>query len=183
MGTHPLIPLNIVKAIYLQPPPTSILSMTNLIAQRAIALQKHVEQVAELKSKVYEAHQTVALHFEKEHKHSIKDFNFKCGDLVLIRNTKIEKSLNSKMCPRYLGPLIVVLYNKGSTYIVCKLDSTVLNRPITAFQVISYFARQSIPIPDNLEDVSMEHLRKLERSNSLGDNDNDILEDVEESNH
>jgi hypothetical protein len=39
-GSHPLIPLDISEATYLQPPPDSILSSTDLISQRAIALQK-----------------------------------------------------------------------------------------------------------------------------------------------
>ncbi|KAI0953770.1 hypothetical protein AcV7_007204 [Taiwanofungus camphoratus] len=85
------------------------------------------------------------------------------------------------MRPRYLGPLIIVSRNKGGTYIVCELDGTVLDQPIAAFRVIPYFARQSIPIPDNLEDISTERLRELERSNLLDDDDNDIVEDVEES--
>ena len=39
-GTHPIIPLDISEATYLQPPPNSVLSTTDLIAQRVIALQK-----------------------------------------------------------------------------------------------------------------------------------------------
>ena len=42
-GTHPLLPFNIAEANYLLPPPDSSLSMTDLIAQRAIALQKQRE--------------------------------------------------------------------------------------------------------------------------------------------
>ncbi|KAI0953806.1 hypothetical protein AcV7_007231 [Taiwanofungus camphoratus] len=57
----------------------------------------------------------------------------------------------------------------------------VLNWPIAAFRVIPYFTRQSIPILDNLEDVLTERLRELERSNSLGDDDDDIIKDVKES--
>lgn len=37
-GTHPLTPLDIVEASYLLPPPDSILSTTDLVARRAIAL-------------------------------------------------------------------------------------------------------------------------------------------------
>ncbi|ETW78891.1 hypothetical protein HETIRDRAFT_104227 [Heterobasidion irregulare TC 32-1] len=40
-GTHPLLPLDITEATYLLPLPTTILRTTNLIAQWAIALQKH----------------------------------------------------------------------------------------------------------------------------------------------
>ncbi|ETW76002.1 hypothetical protein HETIRDRAFT_455614 [Heterobasidion irregulare TC 32-1] len=39
-GTHPLLPLDIAKATYLLPPLTTTLSTTDLIARRAIALQK-----------------------------------------------------------------------------------------------------------------------------------------------
>ncbi|CAK5266821.1 unnamed protein product, partial [Mycena citricolor] len=39
-GTHPLLPLDISEATYLLPPPKSVLSTTDLIARRAIALQK-----------------------------------------------------------------------------------------------------------------------------------------------
>ena len=39
-GTHPLLPLDIVEATYLLPPPDAPMSMTTLIANRVIALQK-----------------------------------------------------------------------------------------------------------------------------------------------
>ncbi|KAG6838569.1 hypothetical protein C0991_010531, partial [Blastosporella zonata] len=62
---------------------------------------------------IYAARCKAALQFEKDHTVTIKDFHFKKGALVLIRNTKIEKSLNQKMRPRYLGPVIVVARNRG----------------------------------------------------------------------
>ena len=48
MGTHPLIPLDIVEVNYLLPPPGSILSTTDLVARRAVALQKRQEDLAQL---------------------------------------------------------------------------------------------------------------------------------------
>lgn len=78
-GTHPLIPLDIVEATYLQPPPEAALSTTDLIARRAIALQKRVEQLAELKSKVLHARVEAARRFEHEHVATIRDFDFKPG--------------------------------------------------------------------------------------------------------
>jgi hypothetical protein len=47
-GTHPLIPLDILEATYLQPAPESVMSTTDLIVQRAIALQKRSEDLAKL---------------------------------------------------------------------------------------------------------------------------------------
>ena len=54
-GSHPLIPLDISEATYLQPPPDSVLSSTDLIARRAIALQKRSDDINMLYSKVYSA--------------------------------------------------------------------------------------------------------------------------------
>jgi hypothetical protein len=34
-----------------------------------------------------------------------------------MRNTQIKKSLNRKMCPQYLSPLIVISRNLGGAYI------------------------------------------------------------------
>jgi hypothetical protein len=63
-----------------------------------------------------------------------------------MRNTQIEKSLNKKMHARYIRPLIVVLCNYGSAYILSELDGTVLHRPIAAFRLLPYFACKSIPL-------------------------------------
>jgi hypothetical protein len=44
-----------------------------------------------------------------------------------MRNTQIKKALNRKMCPQYLGPLIVITRNFGGAYVLCKLNSSVLH--------------------------------------------------------
>jgi hypothetical protein len=163
-GTHPLIPLDIVEATYLQPPPDSLLSTTDLIARRAIALQKRVEDLARLHSTVYAARIRAAKKFEKKHAITMKDYDFKKGDLVLVRNTAIEKNLNRKMRPRYIGPLVVLLRNFGGAYIICELDGTVLHRPIAAFRVIRYFARKSIEVPDGIIDIDTQRLRQMEET-------------------
>src|SRR6266852_403112 len=96
-GTHPLLPFDIIEANYLAPPPNSLLSTTDLIAHRAVALQKRQEDLALLKDHVHSARNCTALRFEREHAVTLRDFDFKRGDLVLIRNTAIEKALNWKM--------------------------------------------------------------------------------------
>jgi len=76
-GTHPLIPLNITKAMYLQPPPDSILSITDLIAHYVITLQKCNSDLADLHSIIYQARVKAVIAFEKKHFHTICDFDFK----------------------------------------------------------------------------------------------------------
>jgi len=111
-GTHPILPLDIAEATYLLPPPTSTLSTTDLIAIRAIALQKRHGHLSALHSRVMAARLNAAVRFEREHAATIRDFDFRKGDLVLVRNTAIEKALNRKMRARYIGPLVVISRNK-----------------------------------------------------------------------
>jgi len=180
-GTHPLLPLDIAEATYLLPPPDSILSTTDLIANRAIALQKRREHLANLHSKVFEARLKAAARFELDHIHTMKDYKFILGDLVLMRNTAIEKALNRKMRARYLGPLIFISRNKGGAYILSELDGALLHRPVAAFRIIPYFARKQIDIPplDQLLDVSMSRLRELE--NTAEEDPEDLLDDDDDS--
>jgi hypothetical protein len=168
-GTHPIIPLDIVEASYLQPPPDTALSTTDLMARRAIALQKRSEDLSKVYSKVFEARRKAAIRFEQQHSHTIQDFDFKKGALVLMRNTTIEKSLNRKMRPRYLGPLIVIARNFGGAYILCELDGSVLHRPVGAFRLIPYFPRKSIKVPSDLIDIDTKRLRELESTDDIDD--------------
>jgi hypothetical protein len=75
-GTHPILPFDIAEANYLLPPPNLPLTTTDLIARRAIALQKRRSHLIELHKKVYAARLKAAIQFEKDHAHSIRDYNF-----------------------------------------------------------------------------------------------------------
>ena len=183
-GAHPLLPFDIAEANYLLPPPDGILSSTDLIARRAVALQKRRYQLSTLHDKVHGAHLAAARRFERDHSASIRDFDFKLGDLVLVRNTAIKKALNRKMRARYLGPLIVISQNKGGAYIVSELDGSVLDRPIAAFRVIPYFARTALNIPplDDLIDTSEACLTQMKETTTPDpeedlDDDEDLLPD------
>lgn len=103
-GMEPILPFDIAEASYLLPLPPGVLSTTELIVSGAIALQKCRAHPTALRSKVYSSRVKAALRFEREHAHTIRDFDFQPGSLVLMRNTAIEKSLSRKMRPRYTGP-------------------------------------------------------------------------------
>ncbi|OBZ76149.1 hypothetical protein A0H81_03902 [Grifola frondosa] len=55
--------------------------------------------------------------------------------------------------------------------LLAELDGSVLDRPITAFRIIPYFARHHIDIPDDLLDISMARLREMEASKDQGDDE------------
>ena len=86
------------------------------------------------------------------------------------------------MCPRYLGPLIVVSRNYGGAYILCELDRTVLHRPIAAFRVIPYFARKSLPLPKDFIDIDTARLREMESMDDVDEDDSDIPSSRSENN-
>jgi Integrase zinc binding domain/RNase H-like domain found in reverse transcriptase len=182
-GTHPLLPFDLVEASYLLPPPDSILTTTDLVARRAIALQKRRGQLSQLHDKVYAARLKAAVRFEMEHAASIQDYDFVLGNLVLIRNTAIEKALNRKMRARYLGPCIVISRNKGGAYIVAELDGSVFDRPIAAFRVIPYFARAKLDLPplEELIDISQRRLAEMEETEATDpDADDEVAEEPAE---
>ena len=172
-GAHPIIPLDIAEATYLLPPPDSILSSTDLVARRAIALQKRTGDLEHLYSKVYSAWLQAARRFEEQHKKTVKDYKFSRGDLVLMQNTQIEKSLNRKMRPRYLGPLIVIARNFGGAYILCELDGSVLHCPVAAFRLLPYLSRKSIPLPPDIFDIDEKRLDELRTTSDIDEDPED----------
>ncbi|KNZ80296.1 hypothetical protein J132_06412 [Termitomyces sp. J132] len=152
-STHPLLPADIVEVTYLQPPPNSLLSTTVLIACQAIDLQRRQEDLDRLHSHILSTHHLAAIRFETEHAATIHDYNFKAGDLVLMRNTRIEVTHNKKMKSCYLVPLVVISHNHRGAYIICKLDGSVLHHPIAAFHLLPYFAREHITVPSDAFDI------------------------------
>jgi hypothetical protein len=149
-GTHPLLPFDIVEANYLLPPLDSLILTTDLIACRAVALQKRQDDLVRLRDRVHKERNHAAIRFEQNHATTICNFNFKSSNLILIRNTAIEKALNKKMHPQYFGPMVVVSRNRGGTYIICDLDGTLAHAPIVAFRVVPYIRKMSLVLKNSL---------------------------------
>ena len=132
-----------------------------------------------MRSAVFDHRVKAAKRFEEKHARTIRDFNFERGNLVLLRNTAIEKSLNRKMRPRYLGPFVVVSRNRGGAYIVADLNGAVFDRPIAAFRLIPYHARESIEVPLEALDIDTAQLRAMENVDSPPD-ETDAIIDVDD---
>lgn len=164
-GTSPILPFDIAEATYLMPVPTALIPTHELVARRAIALQKRPEQLALLRSAVFQSRVEAARQFEADHRATIRDYDLQAGRLVLMRNTAVEKSLNRKMRPRYLGPYVVVSRNRGGAYILAELNGAVFDRPTAAFRVIPYLARKEpIEFSRNLLDTDDDTLGAMEAS-------------------
>ena len=84
------------------------------------------------------------------------------------------------MCPRYFGPMIVVMRNRGGAYILCDLDGTVAHSPIAAFRLVPYFPRREIDTLniclDDYLDVPDDCIRELKQTTSADPNDPEVAE-------
>ena len=108
------------------------------------------------------------LRYMEKFRRTIQSYIFKCGDLVLIRNSAIKDHLDRKMYERYLGPLVVVSRSSGGSYVLAELDGTIMDRKVAQFHVIPYYPRKKIKLPDNIHDfvdVSEKTLERLLDSN------------------
>jgi hypothetical protein len=97
-----------------------------------------------------------------------------------MRNTQIEKSLDCKMRPRYLGPLIVIERNNRGASVLCELNSSVLHRPVAAFCILPYLARKSIPLAPNFLDIDLKGLDELRTTDEVDEDIRDLEFDLDE---
>ena len=166
-GAHPTLPLDVKEATWLVKPPTGVLTEEELIGMRARALAKHRDHVEQMRHRISAEKLKRLQRYEADNRAVIKDYHFKPGDLVLVRNTAVESSLDKKMKARYFGPMIVVAENKGGSYILAEMTGAVWQQKVAKFRVVPYYAREKIEIPEGIMsiiDLSPEGLEKLKES-------------------
>jgi transposase InsO family protein len=153
-GTHPLLPFDIYEATYLAPTQDFGMSTEELIGVRARQLAKRPGDLSRMQDLVTDSRRRNLERFEQRHASRIIDFDFELGALVLVRNTRVEESLNRKTKPRYLGPMVVVRKTPGTSYIVAELDGAQSELRVAGFRLVPYFPRSfsSLPIVSGVRD-------------------------------
>ncbi|KAG6897232.1 hypothetical protein C0993_007654 [Termitomyces sp. T159_Od127] len=150
-GAHPIILSDLVEATWLVERPEDPLTTEELIGYHAQALAKHYQHVEEMREHVGKDKLQWALKFAEEHKHSIKDYNFKPLDFILVKNMITESSFSAKMLPQFHGPMVVIAKTKGGNYIVAELDGSVWQARVAAFRVVPYKAHKKLKLSESLE--------------------------------
>ncbi|GBE81976.1 hypothetical protein SCP_0403520 [Sparassis crispa] len=98
-GTEPLFPFDIAEAMYLVPYEGVQMTRIELLAHRACQLQKREEDLEEVHERVIRARYKSMEQFAQEFHATIKSYDFKPGDIVLVRNSRINMELNRKTKP------------------------------------------------------------------------------------
>ena len=176
-GVEPLLPFDLAEATYLAPKMESTMSTEKLIAQRAIMLQKRPEDLKRVQEQVLKARWESVKQLEKAKKNSIKDFNFAPGALVIVRNTKFDKTLSDKTKSRYFGPMVVVKRTKGGSYILGELDGALSKLRFAAFRLLPYLPRDLMAVPVTKFTEVMQN--DLEYSTHDSSNHLDIVDEEE----
>jgi hypothetical protein len=80
--------------------------------------------------------------FKKKYTNTICTYQFNPGDLILVRNSRVEASLDQKTKPCWIGPMVIVRQTSHGDYILAEMDSAVSKLHFATFCVIPYHARR-----------------------------------------
>jgi len=136
-SVEPILPFDITLATFLIPNLVKLLTTDELIATHARQLEKHQEDLTNIHDLILKSRFVSARQFERHFEHSIHNFDFQPGDLILVRNPGAELD---KAKPRYCGPMLMVRCTHNSAYRLVELDGAVSRLCYAAFRLIPYFA-------------------------------------------
>ena len=146
-GIEPILPFDITEATFLVPDITEPLSQADLLALRARQLEKREDDLAAIHSRILRSRFSSIKQFTWQFANTIRDYDFKPGVLILVRNSAIETDLGRKAKPRYLGPMLVVRRSRNGAYRLAELDGAVSKLRFAAFRLVPYHARSRSSVP------------------------------------
>jgi hypothetical protein len=146
-GVEPILPFDITLATFLVPDIAKPLDTDKLLAICTCQLQKREADLATIHANILRSRFDSIRQFERTFENTIRDFDFKLGALVLVRNSSIETDLGRKMKPRYFGPMVVIRRTPNGAYRLAELDGAISKLRFAAFRLVPYHARSRSSIP------------------------------------
>jgi hypothetical protein len=140
-ATDPLLPFDLMEATFLVEGYRSGMTTSDLLALRIRQLMKHEEDVHRAAETLKKSRFQSKAQFEKRFIKKLQKEAYKPGELVLVRNNRVEMELDRKTKPRYLGPFEVVRRNAGGAYKLMELDGTEMARATAAYRLLPYITR------------------------------------------
>ena len=138
-GTHSLLPFDLLEATLLVEGFHSGMSTSDLLALRIHQLHRHPQDLKQAADVLKQARFKSKQQFEKRYKHRLQKEEYKPGQLVLVRNSRLEATVTKfKTEPRYLGPYEVVDRSNRGTYTLKELDGAIHSERYAAFRIIPY---------------------------------------------
>ena len=140
-GVHPVLPMDLREATFMVEGFRQNMSHSDLLTLRIRQLERRVEDIARAAKVLEQTRLHSKYQFEARFAHRLKQDSYKPGDLVLVRNTAIEKEMNRKSKPRYLGPFEIVRQTKYGSYVIKELNGDVSRESVAAFRLLRYHPR------------------------------------------
>ena len=185
-GTHPLLPFDLSEATLLVEGFRSGMSTSDLLALRTRQLHRHPQDLQHAADVLKQARFKSKQQFEKRYKHRLQKEEYKPGQLVLVRNSRLEATVTKfKTEPRYLGPYEVVDRSNRGTYTLKELDGAIHSERYAAFRIIPYFSRTDPQFQKMLQspDNDLVHDPMNESENNTSDEDHDTNNSSPEDAH
>ncbi|KAI9064711.1 hypothetical protein FKP32DRAFT_1569288, partial [Trametes sanguinea] len=155
-GVHPVLPMDLRENTFMVEGFRSGMSHSDLLSLRIRQLERRPEDVARAAEVLRNTRLASKEHFEKRFAHRLKKTSFSPGDLVLVRNTAIEREMNRKHKPRYLGPYEVVRQTRNGAYIIKELNGDVSRESVAAFRLLAYN-----PSGRDLDDLAVDPIEMI----------------------
>lgn len=141
-GTHPLLPFDLSEATFMVDGFRSGLETSELLALRIRQLHKHENDLEQAAETLRKARFKSKEQFNKRYIRRLQLKDYEPGDLVLVRNSRLESTINRfKTQPRYIGPYEVHRKTKGGSYVLKELDGTQIAERFAAFRLLKYIYR------------------------------------------
>lgn len=140
-GVHPVLPFDLTEATWMTRSFKSGITRTDLLAARIKQLLRLPEDVERAARKLAKYRFLSKIDFEARFSRRLQTTPHKEGDLVLIRNSRVEKSLNKKALNRYFGPFIVHRRTSNGAYVLKELDGTNMRPGWAGYRLLPYKPR------------------------------------------